>query len=184
MSTKIHATVDALGNPTGFHLTGAQAHDAGCGKIDAGQCLAGRDHDAIALDSAGRHGLLLETGAPVTVGFVDPGRVRVVVTRSTAHVPGCPNWSGRQNGNLGNSTSPGFGCSINGNLAAMIANPEHLLEGAAGTGETTVFPPRPLIAAMERQGIGIEAMDSRAAARTWGLLRAEERWIAAAIMPV
>ncbi len=27
MSTKIHATVDALGNPTGFHLTAGQAHD-------------------------------------------------------------------------------------------------------------------------------------------------------------
>lgn len=24
---KIHATVDALGNPTGFHLTPGQAHD-------------------------------------------------------------------------------------------------------------------------------------------------------------
>ena len=27
MSTKIHSTVDALGNPTGFHLTPGQAHD-------------------------------------------------------------------------------------------------------------------------------------------------------------
>lgn len=27
MGTKIHATVDALGNPTGFHLTTGQAHD-------------------------------------------------------------------------------------------------------------------------------------------------------------
>ena len=27
MSTKIHATCDALGNPTGFHLTPGQAHD-------------------------------------------------------------------------------------------------------------------------------------------------------------
>lgn len=27
MSTKIHATVDALGNPTAFHLTGGQASD-------------------------------------------------------------------------------------------------------------------------------------------------------------
>ena len=27
MSTKIHATVDALGNPVGFHLTGGQEHD-------------------------------------------------------------------------------------------------------------------------------------------------------------
>ncbi|MEC5214298.1 transposase [Polaromonas sp. CG_9.5] len=27
MTTKIHTTVDALGNPTGFHLTPGQAHD-------------------------------------------------------------------------------------------------------------------------------------------------------------
>lgn len=27
MSTKIHAMVDALGNPVAFHLTGGQAHD-------------------------------------------------------------------------------------------------------------------------------------------------------------
>ena len=33
MSTKIHTRVDALGNPTGFHLTGGQAHD-----------LVGSDH--------------------------------------------------------------------------------------------------------------------------------------------
>src|SRR6516165_6945265 len=33
LSTKIHATVDALGNPTGFFLTGGEAHD-----------LVGADH--------------------------------------------------------------------------------------------------------------------------------------------
>jgi len=27
LSTKIHATTDALGNATGFHLTGGEAHD-------------------------------------------------------------------------------------------------------------------------------------------------------------
>ena len=27
MTTKIHASCDALGNPTGFHLTAGQAHD-------------------------------------------------------------------------------------------------------------------------------------------------------------
>jgi len=27
LSTKIHATCDALGNPTGFHITPGQAHD-------------------------------------------------------------------------------------------------------------------------------------------------------------
>jgi pilus assembly protein CpaD len=86
-----------------------------------------------------RFSLLLERGAPVTVGYLDRGNIRVVVTRSTASVPGCPNWSNSGTGNLGNNTSPGFGCSINGNYAAMIADPQHLLEGASGTGETTVM---------------------------------------------
>ena len=53
-----------------------------------------------------------------------------------------------------------------------------------GTGATMGFPPRELVRALEKQGIGVEAMDSRAAARTWGMLRAEERWIAAALMPL
>ena len=88
---------------------------------------------------ASRFGLLIENGAPVTNGYINPGNVRVVVTRSTAHVPNCPNWSGNHSGNLGNATSPGFGCSINANMAAMVANPEHLLEGAAGTGDTVVI---------------------------------------------
>jgi len=87
---------------------------------------------------ASRHSLLLAQGAPVTEGFIDPGRVRVVVTRSSAHVPGCPDWSDQIKTSLGNSTSDGYGCSINSNLAAMIADPEHLLEGAQGTGETLV----------------------------------------------
>ena len=88
---------------------------------------------------ASRYGVLIEEGAPVTVGFVDPGNIRVVVTRSTAHVPGCPDWSANMNGNLGNNTSPNFGCSVNSNLAAMIANPEHLLEGVSGSGDTLVM---------------------------------------------
>lgn len=59
--------------------------------------------------------------------------------------------------------------------------PEFLL---LGTGATMRFAPRALVRALDERGIGIEAMDSRAAARTWGLLRGEERWIAAALMPL
>ena len=87
---------------------------------------------------AGRHSLLLVPTAPVTAGFIDPGRVRVVITRSSAHVPGCPDWSDQITTSLGNNTSDGYGCAINSNLAAMIADPEHLLEGAHGNGETMV----------------------------------------------
>ena len=88
---------------------------------------------------AGRHGLLLAEGAPVTSGFVEPGAVRVVVTRTTASVPGCPDWQDRFASNLENATSDGFGCAINSNFAAMVADPEHLLRGAEGTGETVVM---------------------------------------------
>lgn len=65
-------------------------------------------------------------------------------------------------------------------LVSLDPAPEFLL---LGTGSTMRLPPRPLVAALDDRGIGVEAMDSRAAARTWGLLRSEERWIAAAIMP-
>ena len=88
---------------------------------------------------AARHGLLLSNGAPVTAGFVEPGMVRVVVTRSRAYVPGCPDWSDRFASNLENRTSDDYGCAVNSNLAAMIADPEHLLKGAEGTGETVVM---------------------------------------------
>ena len=88
---------------------------------------------------AARHGLLLSDGAPVTEGFVPPGSVRVVVTRSRAYVPDCPDWSDRQASNFENATSDNYGCAINSNLAAMIADPEHLLHGAESTGETVVM---------------------------------------------
>ena len=98
--------------------------------------------DAVREDVAalvGRHGLLLSEGAPVTNGFIDPGMVRVVVTRSRASVPGCPDWSDRFATYLENSTADGYGCAVNGNLAAMVADPQHLLHGAESTGETVVM---------------------------------------------
>ena len=88
---------------------------------------------------AGRYGLLVSEGAPVTQGYVDPGKVRVVVTRSRAYVPGCPDWSSHVSDFGGNTTSPGFGCAVNGNLAAMVADPQHLLHGAQTTGDTVIM---------------------------------------------
>jgi uncharacterized protein len=66
-------------------------------------------------------------------------------------------------------------------LLALDPAPEFVI---LGTGPTHRIAPRALTAALEEKGIGIEAMDSRAAARTWGMLRSEGRWIAAAIMPL
>ena len=66
-------------------------------------------------------------------------------------------------------------------LLALRPPPEFVL---LGTGAALAFPPRAFVAALEAKGIGVEAMDSRAAARTWGLLRGEGRWIAAALVPL
>lgn len=88
---------------------------------------------------AARHGILLADGAPVTPGVVQPGSARVVITRSTASVPGCPDWSASSDMNYNNATSSNYGCSVNSNMAAMVANPEDLIRGQRGTGETVVM---------------------------------------------
>lgn len=86
-----------------------------------------------------RHGMLVADEAPTTPGYVNAGTVRVVVTRSSAHVPGCPDWSAKSDMSMNNATSTNFGCASNSNLAAMVADPEHLLKGATGTSGTTVM---------------------------------------------
>ena len=78
---------------------------------------------------AAHYGLLLSEGAPITAGTVPAGAVRVIVSRSEATVPGCPNWA--ETGMVGEriTTSTNYGCAINSNLAAMIADPNDLVLG-------------------------------------------------------
>ena len=85
-------------------------------------------------DVAGRYGMMVLPAAPVTVGVVPAGTVRVVVGRTRAEVPGCPNWSVPSQPNMENRTMSNFGCAVNSNLAAMVANPEDLFHGREGTG--------------------------------------------------
>ena len=89
--------------------------------------------------SAGRHdvakvaaayGLLVSPGAPILEGDVPMGAVRVIVSRTTASVPTCPNYT-RDRGP--SSTSSNYGCGVNANLAAMIADPNDLVLGQAGS---------------------------------------------------
>jgi pilus assembly protein CpaD len=83
---------------------------------------------------AGQYGMMVSAGAPVTSGVVQPGTVRVVVSRRRAEVPHCPNWSLASQPNYDNRNMSNFGCGVNTNIAAMIANPEDLIHGReAGT---------------------------------------------------
>lgn len=86
--------------------------------------------------AASRYGLLLSDGYPVTTGQVQPGMVRVIVSRATASVPGCPDWKG--NSGAG-TTSPNYGCATNSNLAAMIADPNDLVLGQTTQGGTDPY---------------------------------------------
>lgn len=65
--------------------------------------------------------------------------------------------------------------------AILESAPEFVL---LGTGRALVRPPAALVKALEARDIGLEPMDSRAAARAWGVLRAEGRNIAAALYPL
>ncbi|MEY4838404.1 MAG: hypothetical protein RLZZ475_2263 [Pseudomonadota bacterium] len=87
---------------------------------------------------AGRYGLMISDVAPATAGMLQPGQARVVITRTSAAVPGCPDWSAKSDMNYNNATSPNFGCAVNSNLAAMVADPQDLLEGKKGSGETVI----------------------------------------------
>ncbi|MCJ8190189.1 CpaD family pilus assembly protein [Sphingomicrobium aestuariivivum] len=85
-------------------------------------------------DLAGRYGLLLADGAPVTAGNIPASAVRVIVGRATASVPNCPNWERPSSPDYQNRSHPNFGCGVNGALAAMIANPNDLVYGREGSG--------------------------------------------------
>jgi pilus assembly protein CpaD len=89
-----------------------------------------RSRDDVARVAA-EYGLLLSEGAPVTAGNVQPGSLRVIVSRSTASVPGCPHWEGPGGPS---ATSPNYGCAVNSNIAAMVADPSDLVLGQAGSG--------------------------------------------------
>ena len=81
MSTKIHATVDALGNPTGFHLTGGQEHDlAGADallpELEAETLIADKAFDADAR--------VLE---PLAEAGKEAGKTAVIPPRNTRKTP-------------------------------------------------------------------------------------------------
>jgi pilus assembly protein CpaD len=99
--------------------------------VDGGYVPAAREQIA---NIAGQYGILVQPGAPVTAGAIQPGSVRVVVSRRRASVPGCPNWSVPSQPNYENRSMSNFGCAVNSNMASMVADPIDLIHGREGTG--------------------------------------------------
>ena len=79
---------------------------------------------------------------------------------------------------------PAFSDLAEADVAALFVldpAPEFLL---LGTGAAMRRPSPAFVKAIEARGLGIEAMDSRAAARAWAVLRGEGRWIVGALYPL
>lgn len=101
-----------------------------------------------------RRGLLLSDGVPVTTGEVPAGSLRVVVTRTSASVPGCPDWSTKYSINFNNATSSNYGCATNSNLAAMIADPNDLIKGASADRQDPTTATRAIKTYREKEPTG------------------------------
>ena len=110
---------------------------------------------------------------PIVTGF-GPGGFRVGELRFRAvllTVGAAQDWS----------PSPLPGLTIDDLQLLVAATPEFIL---LGTGVSLMRPTPSLITALEALNIGVEPMDSRAAARAWGVLRGEGRQVAAALYPL
>ena len=77
MSTKIHATVDALGNPTDFFLTGGEAHDL----VGADHLLPQMQADALIADKA------FDADARVLEPLAAAGKIAVIPPRTNRSSP-------------------------------------------------------------------------------------------------
>ena len=120
---RLAAWFDSIGLAYGDHVT-----------IDEPQGYASAAARRDVAKVAAEHGLLVtEDGAPMTEGQVPPGFVRIVASRATASVPGCPEWS---DPGIESPTRTGtnYGCAMNANLAAMVANPDDLVQGREASG--------------------------------------------------
>lgn len=97
--------------------------------VDGGYADPRTRHDVARVADA--YGLFLSNGVPITAGAPQAGTVRVVVSRTTASVPGCPIWEDPQIGQS-SRTSTNYGCALHSNIAQMIADPNDLVLGQTG----------------------------------------------------
>ncbi|WP_010217822.1 CpaD family pilus assembly lipoprotein [Sphingomonas sp. PAMC 26621] len=87
--------------------------------------------DVVAAETA-HYGLMVTGDTPLTTSPVQPGTARIVISRMTATVPGCPDFSRVRSPEFESNTSSNQGCAINSNIAAMVASPADLVRGQTG----------------------------------------------------
>jgi pilus assembly protein CpaD len=82
---------------------------------------------------ASRYGIMIDSRAPITSAPLAAGMARVVVSRTAARVPGCPDFSRTGTDEFEGSATSNYGCANQANLAAMVADPLDLVRGQPGT---------------------------------------------------
>lgn len=80
--------------------------------------------------------------------------LRLTLTRSTATVQDCPNWNSKSSTDFYNRTSSNYGCAVNGNLAAMVADPSDLVRGKGATDNNAQHGARAVKSYRERELTG------------------------------
>lgn len=116
--TRLNEWFDALGLGYGDRIS-----------IDSNNEYVSSDAARDVAKAAEKRGVLVADTAPTTPGAISPGHIRVVVTRSQASVPSCPDWSSTHEYNYNAGNHSNHGCATNSNLAAMVADPEDLVRG-------------------------------------------------------
>jgi pilus assembly protein CpaD len=119
---RLSAWFDALDLRYGDHvaIAGTKGYDLAALRTAVGEIVA-------------RYGLLTEADAPITAGDPPAGALRVVISRSTVSVPGCPSWRDTSQTDFTGGLSDNYGCAMARNLAAMIADPQDLVVGRTTT---------------------------------------------------
>ena len=80
--------------------------------------------------------LLAASGVEAKKDFGVDSRNQPVVTAGTALVPNCPNWTTASLDSAAVNNS-NYGCAVNSNLAAMIADPMDLIHGKSDVATDT-----------------------------------------------
>jgi pilus assembly protein CpaD len=102
--------------------------------------------------------LLADNAAPITEGEMAPGTLRIIASRASAHVEGCPSYT---NPGIDSPvrTDSNYGCATNSNLASMIADPDDLVRGREGSGrDSAVVAGRALRTYRERVPTGTQPL--------------------------
>lgn len=115
-----------------------------------------------------------DPGSMVTVRHVEEGRIKVGNEELTENVVLFRD-SIQRGWRANDPENPGVD-----DLADLLAeNPELIIYG---TGWRPCLPPRELVFALARRGIGFEMMDTPAACRTFNVLVSEDRDVAAVLI--